>query len=580
MHRHSKKKWLNKKAKIFQKIFAFGLFLVVSMSCMAALATTLPGPADINRLVPEQSSTPPAPATKQPITIEASPLPGAPAPKGADKIQFVLRGVVFKHATVFTSQQLQELYAPYIGKVVKLDMAWQIANALTAKYRQQGYFLSRAFVPAQKFSQGTLTIEAVEGSIGEVTQSGEKVPDSPLIRQAIDAITAEKPIRLKTIERQLLLLNDLPGFSFQAVLAPAKQGDGSEARLILMVAKTKGVATLSLSNGGSRYIGPNETLAEWTGSLISLQQTDLSITEVPALSYRDGKLFSANATQKITLLPTTIVDVTAGYSNADPGYLLKPDQVTSQANNGGIGISYRLIRQRDENLSARFGIDFHNSSTYIIQELLSHDHIRAAQWGVNYDTSDPWFGHNYLDVEIRHGLPIFNSSRADDPFLSRPDINPNFTKLQLNYTRLQAITQDWSSQMVITGQKASGALYSSEEFGYGGMAIGRAYDPSEISGDDGISGSIEVHYNGLPPSAQVTFTPYAFYDIGKVWNLYPGTPSQISGASAGPGVSFQAPNGLSGNFYIGQPLTKPVETPLYSDGGKAPRYAFQVNYKF
>ena len=568
--------------KRFQRVLTAGVFLTISLAfgAVSAFAVILPGPADINRISPEQSRTPPA-SNGQAITFPSSPVTGTPAPANAKKIHFILRGFTFENVTVFTPEQLKALYEPYIGKKVTLDIAWQIADALTDKYREEGYFLSRAYVPAQEASKGILKINALEGSVGEVTLAGEAVRNSTVINNVIEALKTEKPSRLQTLERQLLLLKDLPGLSFQATLAPTKKEGDAEVHLILTATKTNGTTTLTINNNGSRYIGPHEVSAAWSGSLLPLQQTDLSIISAPSLSSRDGKFFTLNGTQKIMLNTTAMLDLTIGYSNAVPGYTLKVDDIVSQANNGGIGLSYRLIRQRQKNLSTRLALDFRDSDTNILQSVLSRDRVRAVQWGINYDTDDSLSGHNYLDIELRRGLSIFNSSSATDKALSRPGVHTDFTKAQLNYTRLQTLSQNWSSSLVITGQKASGTLYSSEEFGFGGAALGRAYDASEISGDDGLSGSVELHYLALPQWHQAAFIPYAFYDIGKVWNLYssPGQPTRISGASTGAGINLQSAYGFSGNFYVAEPLTKSVATPLYGGSGKSPRYSFQLTEK-
>jgi hemolysin activation/secretion protein len=89
-----------------------------------------------------------------------------------------------------------------------------------------------------------------------------------------------------------------------------------------------------------------------------------------------------------------------------------------------------------------------------------------------------------------------------------------------------------------------------------------------------------VHYLSLPQWRQTTLTPYVFYDAGEVWDLYPNAPEEISGASAGPGISILCACGLTGSFYIAEPLTKPINTPLYTNNRKAPRFAFQLSYKF
>ena len=472
-------------------------------------------------------------------------------------------------------EQLRNLYQPYIGHDVTLDITWQIAARLTQRYRQEGYFLSRAYVPAQEVKNGVLRIVGVEGYINDVSLNGE-APVSSLISKAIDAIKAERPARMQTLERQLLLLNDLPGVSFQATLEPGHDKNQASAHLILVAKKTKSTITLTLDNGGSRYIGPYEAEATWSGSLLPLQKTDLSVQTAPF----GGQLYAANATQKIMLTTAAAFNLGIGYTTALPGYTLKPQDITSKSINGEMGLSYLLRRQRQGNITLRLTADLLNTNSNILDTTLSRDRIRTATLGMTFDSIDTWLGRNYLDLAVRRGLPIFGSNKAEDIDISRPGAQPAFMKLMATYIRQQSLIKNWGGTLTVTGQKASGSLYSSEEFGYGGMAIGRAYDTSEISGDDGISGSVEIRYQGLPQTSHLTFAPYGFYDIGKVWNQNTGQPAQISGASAGPGIAINHDSGLAANLYMAVPLTKPKDTPLYGGNGKSPRYTFQMSYKF
>ena len=61
-------------------------------------------------------------------------------------------------------------------------------------------------------------------------------------------------------------------------------------------------------------------------------------------------------------------------------------------------------------------------------------------------------------------------------------------------------------------------LFSSEEFAVGGRVIGRGYDNGEILGDKGMGLSAELQYL-TPVYRDFSFQPYAFYDVGKVWNV-------------------------------------------------------------
>jgi hemolysin activation/secretion protein len=567
----------------FHSLRVIGLILAVAASLDAkpCLAAPLPGPADIERIKPAQPTHAPLTAPpEQELPVVSVPLSAVSAPEGAQKIHFILHGVTFENVTVFSTEELRNLYQTQIDKDVTLDIAWEIAAALTARYQQDGYFLSRAFVPAQDIAGGRLTIRAVEGYIGDISVTGD-APESFLIRSAVKAIKAQKPARTQTLEHQLLLLKDLPGISFQSVLEPLKNRDEAAVHLILAAQRTKAVTTLGIDNTGSRYLGPYQASAGWSGSLIPLQKTDLSAQTAPF----GGKLYGVNATHVLGLSMTDSLDFTGGYSNAAPGYTLKVQDIQSRSVNGGIGISRRLVRQRDQNLTLRLATEFHNSSSDILGTVLSRDRIRIVSLGVNYDGADHWLGreypaYGYADITLRQGLPVFNSNGTHDTDTSRLNARPDFLKLQASYTRFQKLSENGNSVFILSGQKSSESLYSSEEFGYGGAALGRAYDSSEISGDSGIAASLELRYQGLPAFHQSALTPFFFYDIGKVWNYNAGQPQKISAASSGLGLRLLHDKGLSATVYAAKPLTKRVDTPLYGGNGKTPRFVFQTSYTF
>ncbi len=512
------------------------------------------------------------------IEIPYIPLTG-PLPPGADKIHLQLGGIWFHNVTVFDDAKLKSLYRLNFRKTVNLKFPWEIAAELTKKYRDKGYFLCRAFVPAQKITKnGILRIEAIEGYIGSITFEGARVPNSPVITKALAAILTDKPTRIQTLETQLLLLNNLPGLSFKATLAPATQNQ-TDVKLILTVTKIKPVRSISLDNHGSRFMGPNEITASWEGSLLPLQKTKISYETTKTL-HGPGHFYSINLTHKIALSTRLTLDLSYGHSNALPGYTLSQFNIASNSNTASIGLDYRLMRTRRENLTGHFSLNYLNSSINLLNTAFNRDRIRTAQLGFDFNNTDKWHGQNFLNIQLTQGLPLLSSSKEGDKLTSKPDVHPDFTKITLNYMRLQYLAKNWSSLLSLDGQAASGSLYSSEEFGYGGSVVGRAYNVSEITGDEGVSASLELHYSGLPVWYQTIFSPYAFYDIGKVWQLHPSTPPSISAASAGLGIDVKNALGLNANVYVAKPLTKAVLTPLYGSNGKAPSYSFLLGYNF
>ena len=133
--------------------------------------------------------------------------------------------------------------------------------------------------------------------------------------------------------------------------------------------------------------------------------------------------------------------------------------------------------------------------------------------------------------------------------------------------------------MQAAGQVASAPLFSSEEFGYGGQRFGRAFDPSEITGDHGVAAGLELFYTDFPRYKSFEFMPFAFVDMGKVWNEDAGVGSSTA-ASAGFGLNVTHPkSGISASVGMAWPLIREVESPLHGNGS-SPRAYFQLRKSF
>src|SRR5690606_31443858 len=115
----------------------------------------------------------------------------------------------------------------------------------------------------------------------------------------------------------------------------------------------------------------------------------------------------------------------------------------------------------------------------------------------------------------------------------------DFTAIEASISRVQQLNDGFSVFVAAEGQHAFTPLLSSEECGYGGRSFGRAFDPSEISGDSCWSISGEVRFDPDLPNSPLDQTQlYAFADYGHVFRIAPslGTPTDERGASAGVGL--------------------------------------------
>jgi hemolysin activation/secretion protein len=200
---------------------------------------------------------------------------------------------------------------------------------------------------------------------------------------------------------------------------------------------------------------------------------------------------------------------------------------------------------------------------------------------MDYQKSDHFRNLNSFNIKLSKGLDLLDASQKGDPDISRSEAKPEFDKIELSLSRLQFIKDNWSALVAFDSQLATGPLYSSEEFGFGGSAFGRAYDASEIVGDSGMAGSVELRYDGLRDKTRLNLVPYTFYDIGKIWNYDDsGQVKQASGSSAGLGLRFNSELGVYGNAGMAWPLTRNIETPIYGQDKTGPRIILEISKDF
>lgn len=553
-------------------VHAVGACAVLILLAQPALAQSLPGPADAGRVDPMPQLMEPKAASEPPVKPTFGPT--ITTPEGAENVTFQLKTIDLGAVTAFKPQELSNIYEPYIGQTITLDIVWQIAGQITERYRQQGYFLSRAYVPAQSIEDGHVRINVVEGYISTV-ELNDPIGETSLVKTLIGRLTRHNPIDTHTLESFMLRLNDIPGVNFQALIAPSNQPEDASVKLSLVPVEEDARAAIQFDNFGSRFLGPYQSSVHYQRSIIPYQMTTFSALT----SILPDELAYAALRHDIPVHPDWNIHLSGNYVTAEPGASLDPNDITSDSFELGVGITYQAVRQRLENLSFSLAFEGKNTDSDILgNTILTRDRIRAGRFRVAYDTNDGWEGYNYLSATVNQGLKLLGSSDPDDANLSRAEAEPDFTTVAFRYTRQQSLPGKWLIIGHVAGQIASDPLFSAEEFGIGGQSFGRAYDPSEITGDHGLAGSVELRYHAFAAFDDMSLSPYFFYDIGKVWNE-DSSDGDISATSSGVGVRVSHPTGINANLGLAFPLTKAVQTPIYGSNHD-PRLLLQVGYDF
>jgi hemolysin activation/secretion protein len=128
----------------------------------------------------------------------------------------------------------------------------------------------------------------------------------------------------------------------------------------------------------------------------------------------------------------------------------------------------------------------------------------------------------------------------------------------------------------LEGQYSPDVLFAAEQFGYGGAAIGRAFNSSELTGDQGVSAYAEFNRTLSPPLESLQW--FAFVDGGRVWGNDPSVTDDHGGSSYGGGIRWNARH-LASTLTIAQPLSLAPSIPV---GGQdnGPRVLMTVQMRY
>ena len=517
--------------------------LGVVMQCIAvgmAHGQTAPDAGALLREAERQSRQLPKPGPQA--------VPQAPARADAEAVRVTVKAFRITGNTLIAEAELQAVLAPWVGREVSFADLQQAANAIAETYRQRGWF-ARPQLPAQDVSSGTITINILEGKLGEVRiDDGGKA--LRVEREMVtDTMTARQkpgdPLNLDALERSSNILNDTPGVAVATILTTGK-GPGESDAVVKVADKALIAGTVQADNTGSRS----------TGDL----KLSLSLTLDNPSGKGDQLSLNGNDSKGSTYLKASYSiavgndGLRLGISTSDMNYRLVGKDFEALKSKGdaqtyGINASYPLLRSGTKNIALSGALDrktYYNEANQVatsekaVQVLLvslTGDLLDGlgnggmTLWGANLT-----FGDVDLSAHVTNETTDRNGPRTAG----------RYHKLGANLARLQRLSDKATLWASINGQYAGKNLDSSEKFSLGGPSGVRAYPVMEGSGDDGWLATLEARYN-LLQELQVT----AFYDHGSIRRDHNGgytgaqTPASGTLKGYGVGVSWNQPGQFS-----------------------------------
>ena len=434
------------------------------------------------------------------------PVPSAPKP---GQLTFVAKEFIFVGNTKISSNQLQKLVSPYLGKPITFDDLNVLTDAVVQYYSERGW-LARAVLPKQDITEGVVTIQIIEAKLGglRIDNRSKRVSDQRVEDWIYGRIPRLGDLSLGELDRALLTLNDLPDVSVTGTLQSGlKPGE----TILLLTVEDKPLlgGQVAVDNYGDSNTGKIRSSA-----LVNVNGLFGAGDQLSAYGlYSEGNSYGRLS----FTMPVGVDGLRVGINGSTMAYRVLNQSFQSLyangvANTGGVEASYPLIRSRPANLVSVLNWNYSDFKNWTIAGL-NRDQT--------YSTSVAQFGFtgNLLDGiaggGINNGSLMLSGGdigrHIGGAYNGNYGVAGNFAKMRYAFNRNQAVTESLAAYVSVSGQWASKNMDSSEQMYLGGPLNVRAYGSGQGAASQGNLTTVELRQN-LPFNSQVA----GFYDIGNV----------------------------------------------------------------
>jgi hemolysin activation/secretion protein len=472
-----------------------------------------PTPGTVLETVPERRATPTPPA---PLVLPREQAPGPD--RGGPR--FAVFGFAFTGNTVFSEAQLRRIVERYVDLELNLFELKRVADAVTRYYRNHGYPVARAIIPAQRVEDGLVRMQIVEGRIGRVVFEGNQRYGEAFLSDYTAALSAAPVLAIADLERALLLLNDLPGVKARMTLEPGREFGTADAVVTIEERTVEGQA--QLANSGRREVG---SLRLDVGASLDNPLGIGDQLSLRAIRSEQGLFRYRRLGYSLPLPVTPGLRFAAGASDVD--YRVAGDfealDIRGNVRTTDLGLSYPLKRSRLTNMIASVGQRHTISEQTALGAPVSKTAIEVFTAGLNMswveaDSSASSFAIGFSG----NGKENLGPAAKPDALRARYDFD---------YTYLTGFSPRWDFFFHGKAVQTAGAAPDTEKFGLGGPDSVRAYRSSELRGDDGWLAQVE--FRRQLALGDLIGVASLFYDVGGVRNMGFAGSDKLQGVGAG-----------------------------------------------
>lgn len=436
--------------------------------------------------------------------------------------KILVKRFLISGAAHMSQAELKTIVQSYEGKELSFNEMQKIASLITKAYQDKGYFVARAYIPVQNIQQqdNVLKIMVIEGEYSEFKLENNSLVKDSTVQANLDEIKKAKVISSNSLQRGLLIINDMSGVSIKDIKIASGKEMGTSSFVVTTKPSEQYNGYVIVDNHGSKYTGRNRVLAGIDinspfkiGDKISLSA--LSSDTAGLLNGRvayDFPLSSDGLRGEVSYSKTTY-ELGSNYDSLDAlGYA-----------NSVVGkLSYPYILSNTQKLETYFTASYNEmkdeiqaTSTTLAKETV------VAKLGLDY-LKDSLLFDKYTQIKVSPSLSLGRVSFQEEADKQNDEnganTNGRFSKVNLDLEGNIAFNEKLRLENSLQLQYALGDknLDGSEDLSTGGTNGVKLYPSGEESAENGYIFSTELIY-ALPSFKNLNSQVGVFYDNARVY---------------------------------------------------------------
>ena len=466
---------------------------------------------------------------------------------------FLLQKINFEGNTKIPSEELEKLGLEVLGEDVFFDELLEVCQKVTNYYRAKGYLTSYATVPPQRIVDGVATIRIVESKVGEMNIEGEKWTREWYLRHIImgkAGLREGDVFNAKNLQRAMKEINKEDYVQVQTEVE--RQAEGDENTTITLNVRDRFPVNLNFSydDYGRSYTG-----SQRVSFLVGMD----NLTGLGDKIY-GGTILSSGATGWMAgySLPVSSYGTRLSFDFSDSHVRLggpyKNLNVKGNAQSYFFKLTQPIIQTAKSDLIFYTGYDYVNANT---SANIAGNPLRLSNYNLNvwrsglYGMTDDNYGRWLGNLGVDFGMGGDGHGAIQDT---------TFFKVTAGATRVQRIFGRSMGIVRVNGQYSPNKLFAAEQMQMGGPYTLRGYQPAELIGDYGVTGTVEYRFpvpflDRILPRVDERLKLAVFYDwgwLGENGGIY-NYPQQFL-HSVGFGTYVNFTDWLTAQIGVGFPL--------------------------